>query len=147
MQAWTVLAAAGLLASATSALIYWQLIVPQLPRLLAVPLWWWGFMLLPVGLVIVWAGYQARSLSQVLASAGAIVLPWVGAQAVYGLITGRPVGHDVWVTDLWYWLAVALQVVVCGVAVGLMAVLFRWRRHATASNTHVNPAAGAGPRR
>lgn len=105
-------------------------------------------MLLPVGLVVVWAGYRSRSLSQVAVSAIAIVLPWVLVEAVYDFVTGRPVGHEIWVTDPPYWLAVALQLLVCGVAVGFSAVVFRWVRHqVTASNMPVNPTAGTGPRR
>ena len=141
------LSTVALIASATSALVYWQLIVPQLPGMHSVPLWWWALMLLPVGLVVVWAGHRSRSFSEVLASAPAIVLPWVLVEVVYSLITGRPVAHDVWATDPSYWFGVVLYLVICGVGVGLTAVMFGWVRHyATASNKRVNPPAGSGPR-
>ena len=105
-------------------------------------------MVLPVGLVVVWAGYRSRSLSQVLGSAAAIVLPWVLVEAVYGLVTARPVAHDLWVTVPAYWFLVALKLLLCGVAVGLIAIRSRWVRHdVTASKTRGNPTAVAGPRK
>lgn len=133
------LAVAALVASAVSSLIHWQMIVPQLPELSLMPRMWVALQPLPVVLVVILAGYQARSISRVLASAAAIVLPWVVVETAYGLITGRPVAHDLWATDAAYWQIVIGQIVVCAVIVGVLAFAFEPLRRLAAKVKGADP--------
>jgi heme/copper-type cytochrome/quinol oxidase subunit 1 len=90
-------------------------------------------MLLPVGLVTAWAGYRARSPTHVLAAAAAIVLPRVLIDLSLGLVTGRPIAHDIHLHDTYYvvgpyGVGILVEVLAFVIAIGLLAVLFRWIR-------------------
>jgi hypothetical protein len=109
LQTIALFAVLGTIAFGAERLLYEALIVPRLSTVPKVPLWWWIGEVLPPVLVFLYTGWCGRSLMTTLALSLAAFLPWLAARALSSLITGRPVGHDLWVTDPQFWIGAILQ--------------------------------------
>src|SRR5688572_17083113 len=108
----------GIAAWGSSALIYRWMIVPRLPEWRSVPIWWWGIQLLPLVAAVVSAGVLSRSTREAAINGLLLVVPPVLVVSAYGAVTGRPIGHDMWVHEPLYWLVALAQV-----AIGVASVL------------------------
>jgi hypothetical protein len=89
-----------LLAYTVSELIYWRLVVPELPHLKRVPLAWWLGAYTPFGLAAVGTGALLASKREILSHAVVAACVPAGAPLVWSLFTGAPFGHDVELHDL-----------------------------------------------
>jgi hypothetical protein len=129
-----VFALAGVTAFFAEAQIYQQLIVPQLPELDRVPLWWWFGSFLPPIVVFLFAGWHGRTVVRAVAFAAAAFLPARVAIITYAAFADVPIGHDLWVGDLAFWSSTVLEFVfwlLIGLAgVGARKTVHRMR-HAT----------------
>jgi hypothetical protein len=103
--------------------IYEAVIVPRLPGFSKVPLWWWLGEFTPPILVFLYAGWRGSSIRAAAAFAAAACLPWLMGRAMYGALTARPIGHDLWVGDSVFWIGAAVQsafwFVIAGAGVGI----------------------------
>ena len=81
---------------------------------------------MPWAAVAVVAVYLSRTTTQILAAAIALVLPWFVIDSLHSLVTGRPIGHDVWVGDPLYWLGVGTHLLLAVIAIGFLSLAFRW---------------------
>jgi hypothetical protein len=113
------LAAGSLAAFGLSGWLYQSLIVPRLPEIPSVPLWWWVATYLPVILIIAAAGIAATSLSKVPLYSSSVFVPPMVVEVTRGLVTDAPVMHDVWVQDWGYWGIQLIQFAACTAGVGL----------------------------
>ncbi len=111
MRTIALLAVLGTIAFGTERLIYEVLIVPRLSTVPKVPLWWWMGEFTPPVLVFLYAGWRGGSINATLVLSLAAFLPSLTARVLSSAITGRPVGHDLWVTDREFWIGVVLQFV------------------------------------
>jgi len=77
---------------------------------------------------LLYAGWRGSSIPAAATLSIAAYLPWVAALSACAAITGRPVGHDVWVSDAVFWIGVAVQFAfwLCVTALGLGV---RWCAH------------------
>lgn len=57
-------------------ILYNKIIVPLLPGVNAIPLWWWGLQIVPIWMAALLLGWQALSVRELLAAA------WAGAMGV-----------------------------------------------------------------
>ena len=89
-----------LLAYIISEVIYWRLVVPQLPHLRRVPLAWWLGVYAPYGLAAVGTGTLLVSRRDILNHAAVAACIPAGTRVAWSLLTGAPFGHDLEVYDL-----------------------------------------------
>jgi len=117
----------GTLAFAVEDQIYARLIVPRLPDVPRVPLWWWlGESAAPL-LVFLAAGWFGASAQRVVLLCVAAFLPWFALSSLYAWLVDVPIGHDVWVGDPAFWFGTGIQLgfwllVACGAAAGRWAL-------------------------
>ena len=104
---------ASLLADRWSEWFYHSMIVPRLPSVTRVPLAWWMGEFAPMLFVVGAAGTLARSLPQVQLYAFATFSPPVIVGLVRNLGSGGPFGHDIEVSDSWFWIGRALLFLLC----------------------------------
>lgn len=109
---------AGLAGWGLSQAVYRFAIIPRLPEWHSVPFWWWLLEFFPLLCSVVLAGTLSRTTREAAVNGLCLVVPPVAILSASGAITGQPVGHDMWVTDVAYWLVVGIQV-----TVGVFAVI------------------------
>ena len=115
----------GIAAWGLSQLIYRLSILPHLPEWRSVPMWLWGVQLLPLAAAVVATGVLSRTLREASINGLSLVVPPILVVAAYGALTGRPVGHDVWVGDPLYLIGVVAQMTVGVLGVVLTAAIAR----------------------
>ncbi len=125
------LAAVGVGAWALSEAIYRFAIVPRLPGWNPVPLRWWVVQLSPLVVAVAFAGLVSPTLREAVKSGLCLLVPPVAIASVCGLISVKPVGHDMWANTVAYWLVAITQVGIGVLGVVVTALISRgalaWR--------------------
>ena len=128
---WIQVAAIGTVAWAISTSVQHWGITPRYGESPDYPWPWEVAVLLPLFCAGVSAGVLSRSFAEVLVHSVALVAPGAAIAFTYGVLTGNPIGHDIWVTDSLYSIVVGLQFAASIGLVGLTAVSVRmfqrWR--------------------
>jgi hypothetical protein len=107
-----VAATGGIVGFAVEALVYSLLVVPRLPTIQSVPLWWWfGVVAAPTAVFLV-VGYVSRSARELILLTVTAFLPWQIGRIVWSLSTGHPLMHDIWATDVHFWVSLIIEYVV-----------------------------------
>ena len=112
--------------------IYRFAIVPRLPGWRSVPIWWWVVQLLPLAAAVVFTGVVSQTPLKAVINGIFLVLPPIALVTAYGLVSGRPVAHDMWASDPFYWVVASAQLVLGILSVVLTAAISRAviaRRH------------------
>jgi len=103
--------------------IYRFTIVPRLPEWRSVPMWCWAVQLLPLAAVAVFTGVVSQAPRRAAINGVFLVSLPLSLNAVYGLLTGRAVAHDMWASDFAYWLVASIQLALGVLIVVLTAVI------------------------
>jgi hypothetical protein len=88
-------------------------------------MWLWGVQLLPLAVAVVVTGVSSRTLREASINGLFLVIPPILFVAAYGALTGRPVGHDIWVGDPLHLFGVVAQITVGVFGVVLTAAIAR----------------------
>ena len=113
------LAISSMAAAAISSWVYDTQIVPRLPSVTKVPLLWWCERYAPVWLVILAAGALATSFAKVPLYSFAVFGPPTLTHLIRSLVIRAPIMHDVWVGDVFYWLSMPIEFIICTLVVGV----------------------------
>jgi hypothetical protein len=98
--------------------IYRYAIVSRLPEWRSVPIWCWAVQLLPLVIAALFTGIVSQTLRRAAINGFFLFSLPLGLIAVYGLVTGRAVAHDLWASSLAYWLVASAQL-----ALGILIVV------------------------